>query len=557
MKKTFYLSVLVTALFGTSGLTHADDLDSLSKVTIIPNHNQTLIRNFNPYISSRLHTARDFIYEPLVVFNELKGNVPVFRLATNYALSDDLLSITFDLRKGVKWSDGKTFDADDVMFTFDMIKKHSALDDRGISPQIEKVEKLDDYTVRFVMKEVNTNAPYEIVQIPLVPQHIWSKVEDPTTFTNENPVGTGPFTELPRFTSSLFLQCRNPNYWDADNLEVDCLRMPQMSHNDQVLGELVASGVDWAGSFIPDIDATFMAASDNHGYWYPPAGTQAFMFNFKSKDPVKQKALSDINFRRAFSMALNRQEIIDIAHYGNGMVNDFASGLGYAFEAWSDKETHAKYKPFMTFNIEGAKALLKEAGYKDVDGDGFVEAPNGEKLELEIQSPNGWTDFNNSVMLGVEQVQEAGINVKARMPDFAIYNQSMINADYDIAYTNYFHGSTPHRYWSSGYHSRFQAPEGMPRFAMHHWQNNEVDALLDKFYKTGNREEQLTIAHRIQAIIAENQVTVPVMSGPNFYQYNTTRFTGWWTDENPKGRPMVWEGTPERLLHVLDLKPRA
>ncbi|MCV5217463.1 hypothetical protein OFC53_40175, partial [Escherichia coli] len=62
-------------------------------------------------------------------------------------------------------------------------------------------------------------------------------------------------------------------------------------------------------------------------------------------------------------------------------------------------------------------------------------------------------------------------------------------------------------------------------------------------------------AHGIQQIIAQDQVTIPVLSGAYMYQYNTTRFTGWWNEENPKGRPNIWAGIPERLLHVLDLKP--
>jgi peptide/nickel transport system substrate-binding protein len=160
-------------------------------------------------------------------------------------------------------------------------------------------------------------------------------------------------------------------------------------------------------------------------------------------------------------------------------------------------------------------------------------------------------------MLATEQLLDVGIKVKARTPDFSIYNKSMLGADYDIAYTNYFHGPTPHKYWDSGYHSRLQASEGMPRFAMHHWKSDKLDTLLDSFYKTADVGKQRAIAHSIQKMIAENQVTVPVLSGPNFYQYNTTRFTGWWNAENPKGRPMIWEGTPERLLHVLDLKPRS
>ncbi len=555
--KTTLLSAAIAATLTISTQTVAADLDKMSQVTIIPNHNPTLIRNFNPYAVSRLHTARDFIYEPLVVFNELKGNVPEFRLATGYEMSKDLLSITFDLREGVKWSDGETFDADDVVFTFDMVKKHPNIDDRGINSKIKSVEKLGQYQVRFHLNEVNTNISYEITLVPVVAEHQWKSVEDPASFMNPNPVGTGPFTELPQFTSTLFLQCRNPHYWDNANLEVDCLRVPQMNHNDQVLGELINARVDWAGSFIPDIDETFLKASADHGYWFPPAGTQAFVFNYESKDKVKHEVMNDINFRRAFSMAIDRQTLIDIANYGNAVLNDFASGLGYAFETWSNEETHNKYKPFMTYSPEKAKALLAEAGFKDTDGDGFVESPSGAEFELAIQSPQGWTDFNNTVMLAVEQLHEVGINAKARTPDFSVYNNSMIAADYDIAYTNYFHGPTPHTYWNSGYHSRMQQPEGMPRFAMHHWQNAELDKLLDSFYKTADSKEQLKIAHSIQEIIASNQVTVPVLSGPNFYQYSTKNFTGWWTKDNPKGRPMIWEGTPERLLHVLDLKPRS
>ncbi|MCK6265710.1 ABC transporter substrate-binding protein [Vibrio sp. ZSDE26] len=556
MNTSLILSAITTALLFSPTVNSAE-LSGKSQLTIIPNHNASLIRNFNPFSVSRMHTARDFIFEPLVVFNELKGNIPEFRLATGFTLSEDLLKVTFDLREGIKWSDGEAFNADDVIYTFDLIRQNPSFDDRGVSANIKSIEKINEHQVRFTLNEVNTNIPYELVQVPVVPKHQWSKVEDPVTYLNPNPVGTGPFTELPRFTSTLFVQCRNPHYWDSENLDVDCLRVPQMNHNDQVLGELMNSRIDWAGSFVPDIDQTYMQASTEHGYWYPPAGTQAFMFNYKSKDESKHEVMNDLNFRRAFSMALDRQVLIDVANYGNGVVNDFASGLGYAFEAWSDKETHKQYQPFMTYSPEDARQLLKESGYKDTNGDGFVESPSGASFELSIQSPQGWTDFNNTVMLAVEQLNEVGIKVRARTPDFSIYNQSMSNADYDVAYTNYFHGATPHRYWDSAYHSRLQASDGMPRFAMHHWKSAELDDLLDGFYQTADGDEQKRIATQIQKLIAKNQVTVPVLSGPNFYQYNTKRFTGWWNAENPKGRPMIWEGTPERLLHVLDLKPKS
>ncbi|MBM7037822.1 ABC transporter substrate-binding protein [Vibrio ulleungensis] len=551
MKKTIVASAVVAA----AATSLSAPAMARVELTVVPDFYPTMVRNFNPYLATNLRTTTDFIYEPLVVFNEMHGNKPVMRLAENFSMSDDLMSATFDIRKGVKWSDGEAFTADDVVFSYQMLKDKPALDQRGINKWVTKVEKLGEHQVRFHLAEANSNVPYEISLVPIVAEHVWSSVEDPTTFTNENPVGTGPFTEIDTFTPQLYIQCENPNYWDAANLDVDCLRVPQIANNDQLLAKILNSELDWSASFIPDIDRTYAAASPNHGYWITPGGTVSFVMNFNSNDAAKKEALSNLDFRRAFSMAIDRETIIDIAYYGSGSVNDFASGLGYAFEAWSDEDVHNQFKKYATYNVDGAKELLAKAGFKDTNGDGYVDTPSGKSFELNIQSVNGWTDWNNSVQLAVESLEEAGIKAKARTPEFAVYNQAMLEGNYDVAFTNYFHGADPHTYWNSGYNSALQSGEGMPRFAMHFFQDAQLDNLLDSFYKTADRSEQMNIAHGIQKIIAENQVTVPVMSSGYPYQYNTTRFTGWWTEDNAKGRPQIWAGFPERLLHVLDLKP--
>ena len=550
IKKT----ALAAAIIATAA-TSVSAQAARSELTIVPDYYPTMVRNFNPYLATNLRTTTDFIYEPLVIFNEMHGNTPVMRLAEDFRMSDDLMTVTFDIRKGVKWSDGEKFTADDVVFSYKLLKEKPELDQRGINKWISSVKRINEYQVQFNLTEANSNVPYELSHVAIVAEHVWKDVKDPTSFTNENPVGTGPFTEIDTFTPQLYIQCRNPQYWDAANLEVDCLRVPQIANNDQMLGKVINSELDWTSAFIPDIDRTYAAASPHHKYWFPAAGTQAFMVNHKHPDPAKNEALTNVDFRRAFSMALDRQTIIDIAFYGAGTVNDFASGMGYAFEAWSDNDIHSKYKKYNTYDVNGAKKLLKKAGFKDINGDGYVDTPSGKTFELLIQSPNGWTDFNNTVQLAVEQLDEVGIKARARTPEFAVYNQSMLEGTYDAAYTNYFHGADPHKYWHSGYNSSLQSGEGMPRFAMHFFKDADLDSLLNSFYKTADREEQLKIAHGIQKIIAENQVTIPVMSGARTYQYNTTRFTGWWSEENPKGRPSIWAGVPERLLHVLDLKP--
>ena len=89
-------------------------------LTVSSEQTTTYVRNFNPFgQTSARATTLDFIYEPLVVFNRLKGNEANFRLAESYELADDLKSITFTLRDGLKWSDGEALTADDVVFTYD------------------------------------------------------------------------------------------------------------------------------------------------------------------------------------------------------------------------------------------------------------------------------------------------------------------------------------------------------------------------------------------------------------------------------------------------------
>lgn len=117
IKKTALAAAVIAAATSVSAPAFAR-----SELTIVPDFYPTMVRNFNPYLATNLRTTTDFIYEPLVVFNEMKGNTPVFRLAESYKMADDLMSVTFDIRKGVKWSDGEAFTADDVVYSFGLLK---------------------------------------------------------------------------------------------------------------------------------------------------------------------------------------------------------------------------------------------------------------------------------------------------------------------------------------------------------------------------------------------------------------------------------------------------
>ncbi len=523
-------------------------------LTVVASLSTGWVRNFNPFNeTTRLASVREFVFEPLIVFNALQGGRPHYRLATEYDFSSDLRRLTFKLRDGVKWSDGHAFSAKDVVFTFELLKKHRALDTLDIWKRISAVEAPDAHTVIFTLAQVNTNMAFELVRVPIVPEHVWSKVADPVTFTNDNPVGTGPMTEVKRFTSQIYVQCRNPNYWDASSLKVDCMSFPQIGNNEQLLTAAASGGVDWFGAFLPDIERTYVATDPaHHKYWFPPGGTVAIDINLDSPARGNRAAFRSLSFRRAVSMAVDRRAIVDIAGYGYPVVNEYASGIGRAYADWVDATVEKNYGRFAKFDKDGARALLAEAGFRDKDGDGYIDNPDGSPIRFTILAPNGWTDWVNTVQLVAEGLSAIGIDARVSTPEPAAWTAKLISGDYDMAINGLFNGETPYRSFDSGFHSRYS---GKTRFAPTRFVDPELDRALDSFIATIDPAEQHRAMDKVQAIIAANTPYVPLFSNPVWYEYNSKRFKGWFNADNPGGRPDVFDGTPERLLHLLALEP--
>lgn len=166
-------------------------------LTVSTEQPPTWTRVFNPLLAqdaSRWPTQAG-IYEPMIIHNTITGETLPW-LAAEHAYSEDNLQLTFTLREGVLWSDGEALTAEDVKFTFEYLVEHSGLPGtegvRGALPFIESVEAPDDLTVVFTFTQVFSPGLYDVGEQMIVPQHIWSEIDDPVTFTNENPVGTGP-----------------------------------------------------------------------------------------------------------------------------------------------------------------------------------------------------------------------------------------------------------------------------------------------------------------------------------------------------------------------------
>src|SRR3954454_10324038 len=132
------------------------------------------VQNFNPFdLGGRRQSTMDFIYEPLVIFNDYDSGKPVYRLATGYKFSDDLKSITYTLRDGVKWSDGQPLTSADMKYTLELMLKKPAVDIVGVGESVASVEAPSPTEVKITLKDVDTHFPESMADFPVVPEHIW------------------------------------------------------------------------------------------------------------------------------------------------------------------------------------------------------------------------------------------------------------------------------------------------------------------------------------------------------------------------------------------------
>lgn len=166
--------------------------------------------NFNPYSGQALQGASGLIYEPLQVLTAMDLENPEPWLATGISWDDSGTVLTVTVREGVTWTDGEAFDAEDVAFTYLMLRDVPATN-------MDALDVIDAAVVEPLTAEISfgsTNFAHEptIVGLPIVPEHIFSTFEDPSAEQIEQPVGTGPY-RLDRFSDQLYTFVRNDEHW--------------------------------------------------------------------------------------------------------------------------------------------------------------------------------------------------------------------------------------------------------------------------------------------------------------------------------------------------------
>lgn len=500
--------------------------------------NGSWTQNFNPW-SPSMTNGTGMIWEPLLWFNNLKGGKVTPWLAKGYKWSNGNKTLTFTLRSGVKWNDGKPFTSKDVLFSYQMAKKYPDFNYCSCAKEVRKVTTPNATTVAFTLVKPDSSMLYWIGTSEPMPQHVYAGKGDPAKLQIKNPVATGPFM-LGSFSPQVFVLKRNPHYWQQGKPYVDALRYPAYTSNDSEQLALVNGEIDYAGVFIPDAQSTYASKSPYNHFWYSGTGSPVTLWMNDAKAPF-----NNVHVRRAINDAIDRTAISKVAEYGYEPPANAAFVMpGYA-KKWGNSAA-MKAAPSHA-NLAMAKAELAQA--KGVD----VSKP------MTIYVVSGWSDWVTSVQLIANELKSIGMNLTVQPLQFGDYLTNLQQGKFDMAISwTSGDGNSPYYIYYEDFSNAtgYYAPVGQTATA--NWgrfSNPTLNSLVTAYGNTTKASQQVSLMKRAESLIAKDVPGVPIMFSGNWYEYNTKRFTGWPSAKNPYDWPMPFayghgNGNLDVVLHI-------
>lgn len=342
-----------------------------------------------------------FINEALIQVDS--NSKYVADLATEWEVSKDALTYTFKLKDGVKFSDGSDFNAEDVVFTYETVQKNQANNENVDLTKLDKVTAKDDYTVEFQLKEAYSPFLDTVAMLQIVP----SDAYDSKKFDTQ-PIGTGAYKVAQYDANQQIILEANENYYgtkpEINKVSLVCMDSSAAFAAAQS-GELdvVMVAANYAKEKIDGMTATNFETMDVRNISLP-VNPETKKKNAEGKEvTVGNNVTADINVRKALSIGINRQKIIDNAFNGIGVpAVNFTDNL-----VWASTETYDDGQ------VEEAKSILEQAGWKDADGDGIVEKDN-QKCTFDIYAPGGDEDRYNLAVALAENAKEIGIDIQVK-----------------------------------------------------------------------------------------------------------------------------------------------
>jgi len=448
-------------------------------------------------------------------------------LASSWSRSKDGREYTLTLRKGVRFSDGHPFDADDVVFTFRVMQDEKIGSSNrellivGGKPIV--VKKVGQYSVRVSLAEPYAAAERIFDSISILPRHLLESayasgaLADSWTLATaaSSIAGLGPYRLKEHVAGQRLVLERNPFYWKADSTKkrlpyIDELVFLFTGNEDaQVIrfqnGEsdvLGRSGADNFNVLVKDRNARRFQLAD-----LGPSLEYNFLF-FNLNDlsrknlpqvAARQRWFTDLNFRRAVSRAIDREGIAKLVYRGRGV--PLWGNVSPGNRLWVNASL-----PHPARSVAEARAILKKAGYS-WRGDGSLVDRQGQRVEFTIATSATSTQRTQMATLIQADLKELGMDVRVVPIEFrALIERVFESFDYDASVFGLGGGDADPNgemnvWMSSGSNHLWRLGQTSPATP---WEA-EIDRLMQQQLVTLDVGERKRLYDRVQAIIGENQ----------------------------------------------------
>lgn len=481
------------------------------------------VDNFNPFSPTGEAPTKGMIYEPLYFFDTADATRTSPWLATSYAFSNAGKTLTFDLRKGVKWSDGTSFTSADVAFTFNLIKSNTALNTYALPITSVTAEGPGKVVLGFsgpVYSDIN----YIAGETYMLPEHIWKNVKDPATFLNQSPVGTGGF-EVSKVSGAVMDLTANPHYYMPGLPKFKTIEFLSFKGNTSSDLAVENGQVDWAGNYIPEIKQDFLSKSPQNTVTDIPLGTEFLVPNDKT-GPTASVAV-----RKAISDAINRTTISGEVYQGYASPTNPEALLTPNFSSVMDPSLKGETIPY---SVADARQTLESAGYK-MGGNGIFVSPSGQPLHLSVQVIDGYTDYVQSLQLIVPELRQAGIDLSVDTESSAEFASNLETGNFQLVIYPLGYTASPYAYYNQLLNGSNVPPVGkIDAFGdFGRYDNPAVDAALAAIASASSTSSVRRDYYTIERQFIKDEPLIPLFDQQDEQEFNTSVVTGFPTTSNP------------------------
>jgi peptide/nickel transport system substrate-binding protein len=452
--------------------------------------------------------ATEFVYESLLMWDKDLKIVPA--LAESYETPDDTTYI-FKLRQGVTYHDGTPLTAKDVVYSSGLWldpPPPGTPDTVSQVPGIDKVEAVDDQTVKFTMKTPDARLPGFLAwgrYSSIVPEGLYDKI-DPRTKAN----GSGPFSLVEFRQNDRIAYKRNPKYWNKDLPGVDDLTL-RVLPDEQGRVAALKSGEIHGCTVSSDIAETLKADPNLAVIKGNVAAHREIQFTIKKGE---KKPWHDVKVRQAINHAINRQDVIDRVFGGNA---DWSSVVAPGYGEYPISQDDLKNN-WQAYDVDKARTLMQEAGFAD-----------GFKVELQVFTATA--DTQQIAQIIQQQLKDIKVELKLRPLEVAVFAKNNGSGKFDMQLT-----TRGMRGDVSGYTSDFDPDSPIYKIWFEGYDADpQIGELIHKGFTTLDQAARVPIYKQIQELVLPAALHIPICN-PYKFQAMSKNVKGMYvgyTDFNP------------------------